>query len=64
MEQSECAQLVVREAVREELLLGDRRPLERLVQPRYGPGLRGHLVRNAPDVLQERGAVLLAVARM
>ena len=61
VKQAECAQFVVGEAVREQFLLRDDRPFERLVQPGHRPRLGWDRERDAPDVRQERGAILLAV---
>ena len=62
MEQPEGAQLVVGQAVPEQLLLGNDRPFERLVQPGHRPCLYWDRTRDSPDVRQERCAVLLAVS--
>jgi hypothetical protein len=64
MEQSQGAQLLARDALLEQLLFGDRREFEHLMQPRHGASLRGRPARDASHVPEDGYPVLLAVARM
>ena len=45
-------------------VLGNRGPLESLVQPRHRPGVGVHEANDPPDVVRDQGAVLLAVVGM
>src|SRR5215211_6190391 len=64
MQEPKRAQLFAVEAVHQELVLGNRGPLESLVQPRHRPGVGVDEANDPPDVVQERRAVLLAVVGM
>jgi hypothetical protein len=55
------AQLVAFQALHTRLVLGVRGPLEDLAQPGHGLHVRFHAASDPPDVLQQRGSVLLVV---
>jgi hypothetical protein len=61
IQEPQRAQLFAVEALPEQLVFGDRGPLENLVQPGHDLHVRVHLAGDPPDLLQQRASVLLVV---
>jgi hypothetical protein len=61
IQEPQRTQLFAIEALFEQLVFRDRGPLEDLVQPSHDLHVRVHPASDPPDVLQQRGSVLLIV---